>query len=397
MGFAAFDAPYPWDAVVGLREQASAHPDGLVDLSIGTPVDPTPAIIQAALAGASDAPGYPTVAGPVALRQAVVDWYARARGVSGLTPDQVLPAIGSKEAVALLPSQLGLGPEHTVVIPSQAYPTYEVGARLAGANVLVSDDPHEWADRSDVALVWLNSPANPTGEVLGVERLAEAVRAARALGAVVAGDECYALLPWAAPWTSEGVPSVLDPRVTGGDLTGVLALHSLSKQSNLAGYRAAFIAGDREIVARLLLQRRHLGMMLPAPIQAAMAVAIADDAHVADQVARYRSRRELLVPALEAVGFEIDHSEAGLYLWVRAGERLASRLTSRHDGDVPPAASEAPCWVIMRFLAEHGILAGPGEFYGPAAAGHVRISLTASDERIAAAAERLLNWVVVRA
>lgn len=389
MGFHPLDMPYPWDAVVPLRERAAAHPDGLVDLSIGTPVDPTPELVREALAAASDAHGYPTVAGPVSLRQAVADWYQRCRGVTGLLPDAVLPTIGSKELVALLPSQLGIGPGDTVVIPTRAYPTYEVGARLAGATVLASDSPAEWAGRADVRLVWLNSPGNPTGEVLGADRLAAVVRAARAIGAVVASDECYAMLPWTAPWTDPmadggGVPSILDARVCGGDHTGLLSVYSLSKQSNLAGYRAAFVAGDRALVAELLLQRRHLGMMPPAPVQRAMEVALGDDAHVAEQVARYAARRAMLVPALQLAGFEIDHSEAGLYLWVRAGRSLAERLDGTAGGD-----GAADCWAIMAYLAERGIVGGPGEFYGPAAARHVRLSLTASDERIAAAAARL--------
>lgn len=253
-------------------------------------MDPTPALVQAALAEASDAHGYPTVAGPAALREAIADFYARRRGVPGLTTSQVLPTVGSKELVAHLPSELGLGPGDVVVIPSVAYPTYEVGARLAGAEVLVSDDVQAWRGNRAVRLVWVNSPANPSGRVLGVDHLREVVVAAREIGAVVAGDECYALLPWTQPWAGAGVPSILDPRVCDGDLTGLLAVYSLSKQSNLAGYRAAFVAGDEGIIDPLLQLRRHRGMMLPAPVQHAMARALADDAHVTEQVARYAER-----------------------------------------------------------------------------------------------------------
>lgn len=383
MGFRPLEAAYPWDAVEPLRARAAAHPDGLVDLSIGTPVDPTPAVVREALTAAWDAHGYPTVHGPASLRGAVVDFFARRRGVTSLTPEAVLPTIGSKELVALLPSQLGLGPQDVVVVPTAAYPTYEVGARLAGAQVLVADDPAQWAGREDVALVWLNSPGNPTGEVLSAERMAHVVAQARALGAVVASDECYAQLPWVAPWTDDvadggGVPCVLQDRVSGGDLTGLLAVYSLSKQSNLAGYRAAFVAGDTTLVDALLQQRRHLGMMLPWPVQQAMTAALGDDAHVEEQVGRYRARREALLPAFLAAGFEVDHSEAGLYLWLRAGEALTTRLPGGSD-----------CWALMDLLADHGVLAGPGEFYGPGAADHVRVSLTASDERVAAAVTRL--------
>lgn len=401
MGFHPLDAAYPWDAVTPLRELAARHEGGVVDLSIGTPVDPTPDVVRRALADASDAHGYPTVAGTTQLRTAVVDFLARRRNVVGLGPEAVLPTIGSKELVALLPSQLGLGPGDVVVIPTAAYPTYEVGARLAGAEVLASDDPADWAGREEIALVWVNSPSNPTGEVLGVDRLAAIVRAAREVDAVVASDECYAMLPWTSPWSDDvadggGVPSILDARVSGGDLRGLLAVHSLSKQSNLAGYRAAFAAGDPDLVDGLLQQRRHLGMMLPWPVQQAMAAALADDVHVDEQVERYRARRAALLPALVAAGFEVDHSDAGLYLWVRAGEALRERLDAGGTDDGPAAdpnhADEPRCWPLMRLLAEHGIVAGPGAFYGPAAADHVRISLTATDERIEAAAVRLSSW-----
>ena len=386
MGFSPLGVAYPWDAVVPLRTCASAHPDGLVDLSIGTPVDPTPDLIRHALESASDAHGYPTVHGTTALRAAIVDWFARRRGVIDLPVEAVLPTVGSKELVAHLPSQLGIGPGDVVVIPRAAYPTYEIGARLAGAEVLISDDPAQWAGREEVALVWLNSPGNPTGEVLSVERMAAVVKAAREVGAVVASDECYALLPWTAPWSDPvaeggGVPCILDPRVSGGDLAGLLSVYSLSKQSNLAGYRASFVAGDPVVVDQLLQLRRHLGMILPWPVQVALQAAVADDAHVAQQVEIYRTRRELLEPALVAAGFEIDHSEAGLYLWARPGDDLAQRLAPQDD--------EAPCWAVMRLLAENGIVAGPGIFYGTEAGSHVRLALTAPTEAIEGAATRL--------
>lgn len=386
MGFQSIDVPYPWDAVVPLRERAAAHPQGLVDLSIGTPVDPTPQVIQEALAGSADSPGYPTVAGPASLREAILAWFERARGVRLAGPHAVFPTVGSKELVALLPSQLGLGAGDIVVVPSQAYPTYEVGARLAGAQVLVTDDPEDWVGRREVALVWLNSPSNPTGEVMSAERMARVVAQARALDAVVASDECYAMLPWSSPWNAPrseggGVPSLLEDRVSGGDHRGLLTAYSLSKQSNMAGYRAAFLAGDPGLIDSLLQQRRHLGMMLPAPVQAAMQAALADDEHSAQQAARYRTRREALIPALTAAGLVIDHSQAGLYLWVRAGEQMRA--------DLDLAEGEETCWGLMRYLAERGIVGGPGIFYGEAGRDHVRLSLTASDERIASAVARL--------
>jgi len=357
---------YPWDAVAPFAEKARAHPQGIVDLSIGSPVDPTPEVVADALRAATDAHAYPQTVGTGALRQAIVDWYARRRGVVGLTTAQVLPTVGSKELVALLPLLLDIGPGDTVVHPRAAYPTYEVGAKLVGAAAVVADDPAQWPE--DARLVWINSPGNPDGRVLDVEALRAAVARAREIGAVLASDECYAELGWDGPWADEPVPSVLDPRVTDGDVSGLLSVYSLSKQSNLAGYRAALLAGDEALVARLLTARKHLGLMLPAPVQQAMAAALGDDDHVARQRERYRARRALLKPALEGAGYRIDHSAGGLYLWATLGE---------------------DAWDTMARLAGIGILAGPGHFYGPHFPQHVRFSLTATDERIAEAARRL--------
>lgn len=359
---------YPWDAVAPFAARARRHPGGLVDLSIGSPVDETPDVVRRALAEATDAHAYPQTVGTLALREAIVDWYDRRRGVPGLTPDQVLPTVGSKELVALLPLLLDIAAGDVVVHPRAAYPSYEVGAKLVGATPVASDDPAEWPE--ETRLVWLNSPGNPDGRVLDVEALRAAVARARELGAVVASDECYAELGWDGPWATAPVPSVLDPAVTSGDHSGVLSVYSLSKQSNLAGYRAAFIAGDRTLVERLLTARKHLGLMLPAPVQAAMTVALRDDAHVERQKDRYRARRDVLRPALQAAGFRIDRSEAGLYLW---------------------ASEDLDAWESMSRLADLGILAGPGPFYGPHFPRHLRFSLTATDERIAEAARRLVS------
>lgn len=369
---------FPWDSLAPVAERARAHPGGVVDLSVGTPVDPTPQVVRDALVAAADAPGYPTTHGTPALREAVVAWFARRRGVPGLDPAAVLPTLGSKELVAFLPSLLRLGSGDVVLHPATAYPTYDVGARLAGATPVPTEDPAALlARRDDVRLVWLNSPGNPDGSVLGVEQLRDVVAAARAAAArtgrpvVVASDECYAELAWDEPWATDGVPSVLDPRVTGGDLTGLLAVYSLSKQSNLAGYRAAFVAGDAALVAGLLETRKHAGMIVPAPVQAAMVAALQDDAHVADQRERYRRRRVALRAGLESAGYVVDRSHAGLYLWVRP------------DGPAQDA------WTTVEDLAGLGLLVAPGAFYGTAAAGHVRVALTAPDERIAEAAARL--------
>ncbi|WP_285725961.1 succinyldiaminopimelate transaminase [Psychromicrobium xiongbiense] len=364
---------YPWDAVAPYAERARQHPDGIVDLSVGTPVDPTPQLIQDALKAATDAHGYPTTAGRADLRQAIVDWFARRRGVPGLSVDQVLPTVGSKELVAWLPLLLGLRAGDVVVRPRVAYPTYDIGALLAGATPVAADSLGELdADTlARVRLVWLNSPGNPTGEVLSAEEMARIVRQARELGAVVASDECYAELGW-GEWES-GVPSVLDPEVSGGSTEGLLAVYSLSKQSNLAGYRAAFIAGDQALISSLLVSRKHAGMMVPWPVQEAMRVALADDAHVQLQKDRYRARRETLLAAMQDAGFVVHGSEAGLYLWVTPGGERA----------------EEDSWATVAWFADRGILVGPGVFYGDAGQGLVRLALTASDERIEAAARRL--------
>ena len=357
---------YPWDQMVPFAAQARQHPDGIVDLSIGSPVDATPDVVQQALRAATDAHAYPQTVGTPALQQAIIAWYARRRGVTGLEPNNVLPTIGSKELVALMPFMLGVGEGDTIVHPLAAYPTYAIGAAIAGATPLAADDPAEWPDSTK--LIWLNSPGNPDGRVLSVDELRAAVARARELGAVIVNDECYAELGWDAPYDTEPIPSILDPRVIEGDQRKIVAIYSLSKQSNMAGYRAAFAAGDSDVLGRVLTVRKHAGLMLPAPLQAAMVAALGDDEHVAAQKERYRARRAVLRPALEQAGFRIDRSEAGLYLWATEGR---------------------PAWQSIERMASLGILAGPGPFYGDVYPEHIRFSLTATDERIAAAAARL--------
>jgi len=355
---------FPWDRLVPYERQAAAHPGGLVDLSVGTPVDPTPGVVRDALAAAADAPGYPATYGTPALRKAVVAWFARRWGIDTVDPDGVLPTIGSKELVAWLPTLLDIGPSDAVVHPRLAYPTYEVGARLAGADPVGSDSLTELGPRR-VGMIWVNSPANPHGRVLPVAHLAKVVAWARERGAVVASDECYLEFGWDAR-----PASVLDPDVNGGSLDGVLAIHSMSKRSTMAGYRAGFVAGDVTLVRRLLEVRRHAGMMVPAPVQAALVAALGDDAHVDEQRARYAARRAVLRAALGDAGFAVDHSEGGLYIWATRGE---------------------PCWDTVGWLAGRGILVAPGDFYGRGGERHVRVALTATDEKIAAAAQRLTS------
>jgi succinyldiaminopimelate transaminase len=353
---------FPWDALVPYRERAAAHPEGIADLAIGSPVDPTPQLIRDALAAAADAPGYPQTAGSPAFRQAVVDWFARRHGVT-LGTANTMPTIGSKELIGLMPTLLGLGRGDVVVQPALAYPTYAVGAAVVGASVLASDEPDEWPD--ETRLVWLNSPGNPDGRVHDVEFLRRAVRRARDLGAVIANDECYTELNWGG---DEPTPTILDPRVIGDSRRLTLSVGSLSKSSNLAGYRAGFAAGCSDLIDELVQARKHLGLNPPAPVQAAMVAALGDDAHVAAQRERYRARREVLLAALAASGFRVDESRAGLYLW---------------------ATRDEDAWATVSALADAGILVTPGSFYGDAGARHVRIALTATDATIASAARRL--------
>lgn len=360
---------YPWDSLTPFAEKARSHERGLIDLSVGSPVDETPALIRDALASATDAHSYPLTIGTRDLRETIVAWFERRRGVSGLSVENVLPTVGSKELVALLPLLLGVGERDAVVHPRAAYPTYAVGARIAGATPVACDDPAQWPENT--RLVWINSPGNPDGQVAGVDRLREIVARARELGAVVASDECYAAFGWESPWDREAIPSLLDPRVVEGDRRNMLALYSLSKESNLAGYRAAFVAGCRALIAQLTTARKHAGLMVPAPVQAAMVAALNDDEHVAVQCARYSRRRDILKPALEAAGFRIDHSEAGLYLWGSEGR---------------------DAWETIDRLAHCGILAGPGSFYGDYSRDHVRFALTASDDQIGEAARRLAQF-----
>ncbi|HEV2781922.1 MAG TPA: succinyldiaminopimelate transaminase [Actinophytocola sp.] len=353
---------FPWDSLAEHTATARAHPGGVVNLSIGTPVDPVPAFIRRALAEAADAPGYPATHGTPELRKAAVEALHRRHGVQGVEPDAVLPTIGSKELVAWLPTLLGVSQGDLVIIPELAYPTYEVGVRLAGAQPFRSDGLSA-VGPARPALVWLNSPSNPTGRVLPVEHLRKVVDWARERGAVVVSDECYLTLGW----DSEPV-SVLHPSVCGGRFDGLLAVHSLSKCSSLAGYRAGFVTGDPALVSGLLEVRRHAGMIVPRPVQAAMTAALSDDDHVAAQRERFAARRDVLREALRRAGFRIDHSAAGLYLWATRDENA---------------------WDTVGWLAERGIVVAPGTFYGPAGARHVRVALTATDERVAAAAERL--------
>jgi succinyldiaminopimelate transaminase len=370
---------FTWDRLGVLREKASHHQNGMTDLSMGTPVDPVPGVVQAALSAAADWPGYPATRGTAELRSAASGWLERECGIS-VSPDDVLPVVGTKEFIASLPAHLGLGPGDLVVHPAVAYPTYDTGARLAGATAYPSGSiaqltslervNHAIDPLAGAGLVWVNSPSNPTGQVLPVSHLREVVAWARERGCVVASDECYITLGW------DGDPpvSILHPSVCDGSSEGLLAVHSLSKRSNLAGYRAGFVTGDPALVAQLLEIRKHAGLIMPGPVQAALTAALNDEAHARAQRARYESRRAVLRAAFTQAGWRIDHSEAGLYLWVTHPD---------HD-----------CWSAAELLAaECGILTAPGELYGPGGARHVRVALTASDERISIAAAGIKSYL----
>ena len=355
---------FPWDQITSYGDVARAHPDGIVDLSVGTPVDPTPEVVQQALREAADSPGYPLTIGLPQTRQACVDWLSRRFGVTGLGLDGVLPVIGSKELIASLAVHLGVGAGDLVVHPRLAYPTYEVGAVLAGARVLAADSLTAIGPERP-RILWLNSPSNPTGRVLPVDHLRKVVAWCRERAVLLVSDECYLELTWSP---ESPAVSVLHPEVSGGSHEGILAVHSLSKRSNLAGYRCAFVAGDPAVVGELLAVRKNLGLQMPGPQQRAMIAALGDDAHVEEQHSRYARRRALLKDALEGAGFRIDDSEGSLYLWATRGE---------------------PCLETLGWFADRGILVAPGSFYGAAGAQHVRVAFTATDERIDAAVERL--------
>lgn len=360
---------YPWESLKPFAAKAAGHPGGKVDLSVGSPIDPTPQVIQDALDAASNSPGYPATAGSQEFRAAVVEWFARRRGVVGLEIDQVMPTIGSKELISWLPLLMGLGPGDVVVQPTVAYTAYVVGAALCGAQIVSEDDPSKWP--ANTKLVWLNSPGNPDGRVLSKAQMRAAVERGRELGALVASDECYAELGW-GDWDGKTTPCILDPEVCGSSTDGVLAVYSLSKQSNMAGYRAAFAAGSAELIKGLVNLRMHAGLNTPEPAQKAMIAALGDEAHVAEQKGRYRARRELLLGAIRDYGFKVADSEAGLYLW---------------------ATLEEDCWKTVDRMADLGIVVVPGAFYVLGESQYVRFSITATDSDIAEGASRLRNAI----
>lgn len=355
--------PFTWDMVDKIAEVARGHSDGLINLSMGSPVDPVPDSAKRALLRSADAPEYPTARGTAEVRFAAEAWLRRRLGVADADPEKaILPVTGSKEAISLLPLLLGVPRGSRVLHADLAYPTYAVGATIAGAVAEPCRDILS-ADPAGVSLVWCNTPSNPTGSVLPAQTLRDIVAWGRRNAVIIAVDECYIDLAWEAKPVS-----VLHPSVCGGSYDGVIAFHSLSKRSNMAGYRAGFVAGDPALIAILHEGRKHAGLLVPTPVQAAMAAALDDDAAAERQKARYAARRQILRTALLAAGFRIDASEAGLFLWVSRDEESSA---------------------TAEWFARRGILVAPGHFYGAAGHTHVRIALTTTDAETRKAAERL--------
>lgn len=345
---------FPWDALAPYGAIARTHPEGAIDLSVGTPVDPTPEFIQSAFRDASNSPSYPVTAGTAELRDAITEWAKKTVGATG--DFGVLPVIGSKEFVAWLPTLIEA---QSVLYPDVAYPTYLVGALLAEADATaVNLDASQWPD-ADMA--WVNSPSNPTGRVHSEAELRSAIAWSRKNKSVLVSDECYLEF-------GDSVQPTSILRYTDGENSNILGVYSLSKRSSMAGYRAAFIVGDPHLISKILEVRKHAGMMVPLPVQKAMVAALSDQNHVAEQRARYNARRATLMPALVAAGFSINHSEAGLYIWASRNEN---------------------CWDSVAWLADLGIIATPGIFYGQLGRSHIRIAMTTTDAQISDAARRI--------
>ena len=359
--------PYPYDRLNPLKAAAESVPGGMVDLSIGTPCDAPPAAVLAALADGRPARTYPPSIGTTAYRESAAGWIARRFGVEVPTA-QVAACVGSKELVAGLPQWLRLRTpaRDTVLYPAVSYPTYAMGATLAGCRAVAVPVDEAWrlrldaidpADAARALCLWVNTPGNPAG---GLDDLGAAAAWGRSHDVPVLSDECYAEFTWDGPARS----------VLQHGTEGVLAVHSLSKRSNLAGARIGFYAGDAALVTYLSEVRKHAGFMPPGPVQAAGAVAWADDEHVAEQRARYRDRLDLLTDALRGWGLEVAPPAGAFYLWVAAP-----------DGDA---------WALATRLAhEGGVLVSPGEFYGDAGAGHVRVAAVQPIEQIRLLADRL--------
>jgi succinyldiaminopimelate transaminase len=363
---------YPYDRLDSAKAAGAHLPGGLVDLSVGTPTDPPPTGAIDALVAAVDVRGYPPSIGTAELRSAIQTWTKETLDV-GLPLDALAICVGTKEFVAAVPHWLKLkNPgRDTVLYPAVSYPTYEMGARLAGLRPLPVPVDGSWRidlaaiDASDAAravMLWVNTPGNPAG---GLDDLAAAAAWGQARGVPVFSDECYAEYTW------DGPPRTVLGHGGGPDgLDGVVAVHSLSKRSNLAGMRVGWYSGDPEFVTYLREIRKHAGFMVPGPVQHAAAAALADRDHVAAQRARYWERLVRAREILAAVGTKCELPGGGFYLWAPAP-----------DGD---------SWAFTNWLASKGgALVSPGSFYGPAGEGYVRLAMVAPVDRLDLVAERL--------
>ncbi|WKD60860.1 LL-diaminopimelate aminotransferase [Corynebacterium ciconiae DSM 44920] len=359
---------FPWDSLGPIIERAHAHPDGAIDLTVGSPVDPVAEPIAASLSAHANHPGYPPTLGTPALIDAISQSLHRRYGISALPHNAIVPVVGTKELIAQLPWLLGLGPDHRIAVPAIAYPTYDIAARLCGARAVVAEEVEEII-ASDADLVYINSPSNPTGRVRSAAELCEIVAWARETGAIIASDECYLGLDF-----SGRARSIAHPEVCGGSLDNLIAIHSLSKTSNMASYRAGFIFGEQSAMSEVAEVRKHCGLSLPWAVQHAMVTALNSDEHEQAQHKVYRRRRELLRSSLEAAGLQVDYSEAGLYLWVTQDRSAEETIAA---------------------FADLGIITAPGTFYGDneQCRSHVRLSITASDNAIEEAARRLAGGV----
>ena len=353
--------PYPYDRLQPLEAVAASHQGGAVDLSVGTPCDPPPDVVVDALATSGAERGYPASIGGPRFREAAADWMERRLGCVRVPDDAIAACVGTKEMVATLPQWLRLRtPERdTVLYPAVSYPTYAMGATLAGLRAvpyedIASIDPD---DAARALVLWANSPANPTGELVDLDAVA---KWGRANDVLVASDECYVEFTWDGPRRT----------ILAHGLDGVLAVHSLSKRSNAAGLRVGFYAGDPGVVHYLREVRKHAGFMVPGPVQAAAVAALDDDDHVEVQRQRYLERLELLAHLLAGIGVDVPLPGGAFYLWVPA-----------------PDADE---WAFAERLArEGGCLVSPGEFYGDAGRGHVRIAAVQPLERLRIVGKRL--------
>ena len=362
--------PYPYDRLSGLIALASAHEGGPIDLSIGTPCDPPPQLVLDALAHSDAERGYPASIGSVAYRTAAAGWLERRLGVTVDPATGLAACIGTKEFVAGLPHLLRLrNPDRdTVLYPAVSYPSYEMGAILAGCRAVAVPVDEHWrlrldaidpADAARALCLWVNTPGNPAG---ALDDLDAAAAWGRSSGVLVCSDECYVEFTWV------GERRTILP--AGADHSGLLAVHSVSKRSNLAGVRAGFYAGDPDLIGYLSEVRKHLGLMTAGPNQAAAAVAWADDAHVEAQRGRYLARLERLAGALGGAGVDTSLPEGGFYLWV--------------------AAPHGDAWGLAERLATvAGVVGSPGEFYGTASPGHLRLAVVQPDDRIERAAVRI--------